>query len=150
MRLTFRQLGSDLMLKNFPRLSVLLFAAPAFAQDAAPDCGIYAYKAEIVRIIDGDTVVADIDLGFNTWRRGEHLRMMGVEAPEAGTLEGDLATERLRELIGGRELFICTHKMKRKDREAKGSFGRYLATFYFDGKNINELLLSLGLAVPWE
>ena len=49
----------------------------------APSCGVYTCKAKIVRVIDGDTVVADIDLGFRTWLHGEHLRLYGIDAPYA-------------------------------------------------------------------
>lgn len=46
-------------------------------------CGLYAYRAIITRVIDGDTVVADIDLGFHTWRHGERLRLMAIDAPRS-------------------------------------------------------------------
>ena len=64
-------------------LAACLVIAPAvaIAQDA-PSCGLYTYKANIVRVIDGDTVVADIDLGFDVWLRKEHLRLVGIDAPE--------------------------------------------------------------------
>ena len=61
--------------------------APAAAD---PACGLYQYKANIVRVIDGDTVVADIDLGFNVWRRDERLRLFGIDTPERkkATMDG--------------------------------------------------------------
>lgn len=43
---------------------------------------MYEYKAVVKRVIDGDTVVLDIDLGFRTWLRDEHVRLFGINTPE--------------------------------------------------------------------
>ena len=43
---------------------------------------MYDYQCTIVRVVDGDTVDVDIDLGFDTWRRGERIRLYGVDTPE--------------------------------------------------------------------
>lgn len=127
-----------------------MFLATAVAADQVPPCGLYTYRAEIVRVIDGDTVVADIDLGFEIWVRNEHLRLAGVEAPERGTAGARAASDALRDRVEGRNLYICTQKMKRKDREAKGSFGRYLVTIYDDGANVNDWLIDSGFAQDFE
>jgi len=42
----------------------------------------YEYRANIRRVVDGDTVDADIDLGFNVWPRNERLRLYKIDAPE--------------------------------------------------------------------
>lgn len=120
------------------------------AQEHVPDCGLYTYKATIMRVIDGDTVVADIDLGFNTVRRNEHLRLIGIDAPENKTDAGKLATDALRSRIEGKELFICTTKTKRSGKEATGSFGRYLAEIYDGGDNVNRWMVFEGLAVEYD
>lgn len=122
----------------------------AMAQSEAPDCGIYTYRAEIVRVIDGDTVVADIDLGFDVWLRGEHLRLFGIDTPELDTDAGRSVKQVLKDRIEGRTLFICTIKAKQSDREVTGSFGRYLTEIYDGSVNINAWLLDEGMAVPFE
>ncbi len=43
---------------------------------------LYNYRAMVRHWIDGDTVVLDIDLGFGTWIRGEHVRLLGINTPE--------------------------------------------------------------------
>jgi micrococcal nuclease len=43
---------------------------------------MYEYKAEIIRVIDGDTIEVDIDLGFCFWARKQTIRLFGVDAPE--------------------------------------------------------------------
>ncbi|TDL88027.1 thermonuclease family protein [Meridianimarinicoccus aquatilis] len=125
----------------------LALATPVTAQEAVPDCGLYIYRAEIARVIDGDTVEANIDLGFNTWRHNEHLRLVGIDTPERGKPGATEATQALRDRIEGRTLYICTTKAKRSDKEATGSFHRYLVTIYDDGKSINEWLVNEGHAV---
>lgn len=128
-------------------VSAALIWAPAAAQDTPPDCGLYTYQGTITRVIDGDTVVADIDLGFNIVLRSEHLRLAGLDAPEDDTAEGRVSAAVLTERIESQTVYLCTQKMKRKDREAKGSFGRYLVTIYQGGLNINQWMVDTGHAV---
>lgn len=128
----------------------LAMSGCAIAQDASPDCGIYTYRADIVRVIDGDTVVADIDLGFDVWRKNEHLRLFGIDAAERGTEEGQRVKQELADRIEGRSLQICTIKAKTSDKAATGSFGRYLVEIYLNGENINAWLLETGRAVPFQ
>ena len=46
---------------------------------------MYEYKCEIVRVVDGDTVDVNIDLGFNTWLWKERIRLKGIDTPESRT-----------------------------------------------------------------
>ena len=119
--------------------------APAAVQ-AEPACGLYQYRAEITRVIDGDTVVADIDLGFHTWRRDEHLRLWGINTPELDGMPdspGGKAKAALEGKILGKKLIICTLK----DKQEK--FGRYLAKIYVGDELVNDWLISQGLAEPY-
>ncbi len=43
---------------------------------------LYHYRAVVVSVYDGDTCTVDIDLGLNTWVRGEKLRLYRINAPE--------------------------------------------------------------------
>ena len=125
--------------------SVGLVATPAITEPA-PACGLYTYKARIVRVIDGDTVVANIDLGFRTWLHDEHLRLFGIDAPERGTVAFETAKAALQIRIEGADVFVCTIKANRSDNEKTGSFGRYLVVIYHDGTNVNQSLVAQGLA----
>lgn len=85
---------------------------------------MYEYAAEIIKVIDGDTVDVDIDLGLDVHRR-ERIRIMGVDAPEinAAGPEGEAARDWLRKyLLPGDIVIIRTVK----DRKEK--YGRYLAS----------------------
>ena len=50
---------------------------------------MYTYRCEVVKIIDGDTVDVDIDLGFGVWLKKERIRMYGIDTPESRTRDLD-------------------------------------------------------------
>ena len=112
-----------------------------------PQCGFYQYRAIITDVYDGDTVTADIDLGFDIWRRNERLRLYGIDAPEVRGQErqkGLLARDALRERLVGKEVTICTIKDK------TGKYGRYLVRIFERGRLINLWLVRVGHAEPYE
>ena len=43
------------------------------------------YDVHIVKIVDGDTVDVDINLGFGVWLHDERVRIMGIDTPESRT-----------------------------------------------------------------
>ncbi len=140
------------MIQGF-KFALVLFAGllpplPVVAAGQA-NC-FYSYKADIVRIVDGDTVVANIDLGFEVWRHNEHLRLFGIDTPERGDTGYTEANDALAELIEGQRVLICTVKAKRSEVEAKGSFGRYLATIWIGDLNVNQWLLENGFAAVYK
>lgn len=104
----------------------------------------YVYAAELVRVVDGDTVVLDIDLGCEMWIRRQHCRLICINAPEPHTETreaGDKATWRLRELLASTEqLLVRTHY------DRKGSFRRLLVELWADGLNINDRMVDEGHA----
>ena len=110
---------------------------------------MYEYKCKIVRVVDGDTVDVDVDLGWSTFRCGERIRLYGVDTPEcrtrdvkekkAGLAAKDFVTRRLQH--GG------TYTLTTKE---KGKFGRYLGVIFFeDGTSINAALVEENLAVAY-
>ena len=46
---------------------------------------MYEYKAKLVRVIDGDTIDVDIDLGFKVFLQKERVRLFGINTPESRT-----------------------------------------------------------------
>lgn len=103
-----------------------------------------------VRIVDANTVVANIDLGFEVWRHNDHLRLFGIDTPERGDVGYTEANDALAQLIEGQRVLICTVKAKRSDSEAKGSFGPYLATIWKDDLNVNQWLIENGFAAVYK
>ena len=100
---------------------------------------MYEYKAEITRVVDGDTVHARVDLGCDV-HTDLVLRLAGIDTPELPTLPGKNARDYLAERVIGAEVTIHTIKDKRE------KYGRYLAILYVGGENINDTLMRLGYA----
>ena len=105
---------------------------------------IYYYRILVRRVIDGDTIVADIDLGFGVWIT-DRLRLASIDAPElhGKTLARGLqAKQYLSDVLNAQEaIFAQTFKDKRC------KYGRMLATLFgLDGLNINDLLIKHGHA----
>lgn len=105
---------------------------------------MYIYKAIIVAVYDGDTVRADIDLGFGIIIKNVALRLYGINAPEmrgdtiaAGTAARDV----LRTMILNRDVVLKTYK----DRQEK--YGRYLAEIEIGDIQVNQWLVKNGYAV---
>ena len=67
---------------------------------------MYEYKVNIIKIVDGDTVDVDIDLGFGMWIKDERVRMMGIDTPESRTRDKVekkfvlASKERLKSMLG--------------------------------------------------
>ena len=105
---------------------------------------MYEYKATITAVYDGDTVTADIDLGFEVWLHGQKLRLLNINTREVRGKtrpEGLIARDALRNRILGKEVIV------KSDR--RGKYGRWLVEIIIDEENINSWLLSEGYAVPY-
>lgn len=112
---------------------------------------MYEYRARITRVIDGDTVEAEIDLGFHV-SLSVTLRLAGINAPETKGVERPrgLAATRfldslLTELTGGtRQVTVRTQK------DVTEKYGRYLAELITGETNLNQSLVTAGHAVQAE
>ena len=116
---------------------------------------MYEYKANLVKVVDGDTVDVDIDLGFGVWMRDERVRIMGIDTPESRTsdkvekLFGLAAKNRVKEML---ESNVILKTFAAKDGEdMKGNFGRILGDFFIEaeGKLLTEVMIDEGHAVPY-
>ena len=114
---------------------------------------MYEYRVTILKVIDGDTVDVDIDLGFNVWVRKERVRIMGIDTPESRTSDktekifGLAAKERLKQLLGETAI-LATSVVNGED--AKGKFGRILGDFILDDdRRVTEVLIDEGHAVAY-
>lgn len=114
---------------------------------------MYEYKATVLKIVDGDTVDVDIDLGFGVWLKDERVRIMGIDTPESRTRDkvekvfGLAAKERLKELLG-KEVTLKTFAAK-DGQDMKGKFGRILGDFYVGDKLVTEIMIEEGHAVKY-
>jgi len=91
---------------------------------------MYEYRCKIVKIIDGDTVDVDIDLGFGVWMHKERIRLYGIDTPESRTRDLD---EKKYGLIakGWIERFMPVGSMQTliTQKDKSGKFGRILGKF---------------------
>ena len=113
---------------------------------------MFEYKASLVKVVDGDTIDVDLDLGFGVWLKKQRVRLYGINTPESWTRDleekkrGLAAKDRVIELIENcEELSIKTILNKK----ARGKYGRILADILADGINVNQTLVSEGHAVEY-
>ena len=112
------------------------------------------YDVVVVKIVDGDTVDVDIDLGFGICLKDERVRVMGIDTPESRTsdkvedLFGEAAKARVKELMKDGGKLITTEDKSGEDM--KGKFGRILGDFRLpSGKTLTETLIEEGHAVAY-
>jgi len=115
------------------------------------------YDVVVIKVVDGDTVDVDIDLGFGVCLKDERVRIMGIDTPESRTsdrvedLFGEAAKARLKELMKHGGKLITTEDKHGEDM--KGKFGRILGDFKVDYngemKKVTEILTEEGHCVPY-
>ena len=95
---------------------------------------MWTYRAKVIRVIDGDTVDVDIDLGFGIWQKNERVRIMGIDTPESRTRNkvekkfGLAAKAKLQSLLGKDTVLKTT--INKKGVDMKGKFGRVLGEIF--------------------
>ena len=110
---------------------------------------MYEYRCTIVKIVDGDTVDIDIDLGFGIWMRGERVRLYGIDTPESRTRDleekkyGLAAKDFLTKWLSAGNIVLKTHK------DAEGKFGRILGELWYNDVNINQKMVDEYHAVAY-
>lgn len=111
----------------------------------------YIRRCELHRVIDGDTVVLQIDMGFHCLTL-QKVRLLGIDTPE---IRGEERTKGLAakefvenwfalHLVNGTKVFVSTEK--------SDSFGRWLGEIYAEGQavSLNSQLMAKGHAVPYK
>lgn len=116
------------------------------------------YNVKLLKVVDGDTVDVDIDLGFGVWLHDERVRIMGIDTPESRTSDkvekvfGLAAKNRLKELLEEGALLVTTEDKKGEDM--KGKFGRILGDFIveeYEGqpRRVTEVMIEEGHCVAY-
>ena len=107
---------------------------------------MYTYKAILDRVVDGDTIDANINLGFDITIH-KRIRLAGIDTPESRTRDleekkrGLASKQRLIELLGEGNFILESKEV--------GKYGRVLGTILIDDVNINETLVEEGFAVEY-
>jgi len=115
---------------------------------------MFEYRCNVVRVVDGDTVDVDIDLGFGVWMRKQRIRMYGIDTPESRTRDLEEKTYGLaaKDFLYGRlddpkGVTLRTHK------DGKGKYGRILGELWrtstYSDKSVNEYMIEKHHAVRY-
>lgn len=101
---------------------------------------MYQYKARLLRVVDADTVLLDLDLGFYQWRLGRSYRLARINAPELNTMAGIASREALSNYL----TMVVSYTVATQKAD---SFDRWIIELYADGKNMSDWLVANGHAV---
>ena len=121
---------------------------------------MFEYNCKIVRVVDGDTVDVDIDLGFDVWLKKQRIRLYGVDTPESRTRDleekkyGLAAKQYLIDKLNAGTPILKTFK------DGVGKYGRILGEFWVEEvaeesenitvkTNINQLMIEEHYAAPY-
>ena len=111
---------------------------------------MYTYNVEVTRVVDGDTIDVDVDLGFGMIYKKQRVRMMGIDTPESRTRDleekfyGKQSKYFLENLLDGEKVSLVSHD--------KGKFGRILGELFSNGdfsKSVNQIMIDSFHAVPY-
>jgi micrococcal nuclease len=107
---------------------------------------MYEYRCVILRIVDGDTVDVDIDLGFGVWLRNERVRIAGIDAPETRTRDLEEKRFGLAASARAEQLLPVGSKQTLVSKDFKGKFGRILGDFKINDTTFAQTMLAEGHA----
>tara|TARA_B100001094_G_C18156343_1_gene786685 strand:+ start:752 stop:1096 length:345 start_codon:yes stop_codon:yes gene_type:complete len=110
---------------------------------------MYIYNAKCLRVVDGDTIDAQIDLGFDT-HKIIRIRLVGINAPESRTRDleekerGLAAKARVKQILkdNGNEFILHS--------QGVGKYGRCLGEIYLGDSNLNDQLIQEGHATLYD
>ena len=108
---------------------------------------LYRYNIKVVRVIDGDSIVADVDLGFGVLLKEQNIRLWGIDCPPIRTKDDNVkelgyeAKSELEIALVG-DITIESH--------GRCKYGRILATVFSFDNDICAMMLVNGNAVPYE
>jgi len=112
---------------------------------------MYEYSAKVDRVIDGDTIVVRIDLGFSIFWETP-VRLFGINAPE---MNSKSPLERAEAKVAKSFLAdaVLNKTVKLRSAKPKDKYGRYLAEVWLlstSERSVNDQMVRLGLAKPWD
>tara|TARA_B100000524_G_C23470899_1_gene306076 strand:- start:41 stop:469 length:429 start_codon:yes stop_codon:yes gene_type:complete len=91
---------------------------------------MYEYKSRVIKVVDGDTIDVDIDLGFDIILSNQRIRLAGIDTPESRTRDleekkfGLLAKEMVESYCP-----VGSTVTLRTSKDERGKFGRILGDF---------------------
>lgn len=117
---------------------------------------MYEYKCVIRKIIDGDTVDVDIDLGFGIWLKDQRIRLYGIDTPECRTRDAEekifglAAKNFVISNLPVRSNQILKTMINKDGEDVRGKFGRILGDFTLnDNATLVETMIQKGFGVEY-
>ena len=110
---------------------------------------MYRYKVNVVKVVDGDTVDVDIDLGFGMSYKKQRVRMVGIDTPESRTRDlgekkfGKASKAHLKSILEAGDIELVSHD--------KGKFGRILGDLFIGSStfSVNQQMINDHHAVAY-
>ena len=110
---------------------------------------MFIYNAKCLKVVDGDTVDATVDLGFDTWKK-IRIRLVGINTPETRTRDLE---EKAKGLAAKNFLIDLLKKHNNEfilHSQGVGKYGRCLGNLFLGEKNVNDLLINEGHVVEYQ
>ncbi len=114
----------------------------------------YIYRIKnILRVVDGDTIDADIDLGFSISLE-KRIRLAGVDTPESRTTDlkekalGLESKEWLKHRVEGAKYIIIKTELP----DSTEKYGRIIGHLFINGEatSLNEQMITEGYALAYD
>lgn len=126
-------------------------AESAQVRQAGDQNKMYEYRCKVLRIVDGDTIDVDIDLGFGVWIHKERVRLAGIDTPESRTRD---LTEKAFGLAAKQfvkdTMPIGSQQIIKTQKDKTGKFGRILGDFKLENDVLlSQLMIERYYAVPY-
>ena len=110
---------------------------------------MYRYKVNVVKVVDGDTVDVDIDLGFGMSYKKQRVRMVGIDTPDSRTRHlvekkfGKASKAHLKSILESGDIELVSHD--------KGKFGRILGDLFIGSStfSVNQQMINDHHAVAY-
>ena len=116
---------------------------------------MWTYRCKLKKVIDGDTVDVDIDLGFGIWQMNERVRIMGIDTPESRTrdktekLFGLAAKQYVKDAMPVGSMQVLKTEIDKSGEDKKGKFGPILGDFLLDDQRLTDMMIESGHAVAY-
>ena len=114
---------------------------------------LFHYRSRVTRVVDGDTIDVELDLGFNI-KLSERVRFVGVNAPESRTRDLEEKERGLaaKDFVGR---WLLEHAgmnpIIQTSLDGRGKFGRVLGrVLNQEGVCLNDVLIEAGHAVVYD